>query len=371
MEPGSTPSKWASLGRLVRELRASSPNEAGVSKLATVGVGEVTSGALTRADHLPTRPALHTPSRNANPTTRIFVVAPAPEPSQPSRSAAVPPPRAAAAPNPPLAKVLIRPNPNVTLPRKTEMFTPVANSTRSVSSKLVQTFAGPTFTAEPDAGRHGPPRGRAPAPLLRAFDDARAREPTWATATTLSAPRSQLEARERAAKAQGEAPGDTAQPARSTASGGALRDLRGSPLVTKALVAAVTAIVCSGALATRGMWTRSSAQAARRGSAIATAVAPAPAPLRAAPAATVSAPPARAAHVEPIVNASTAPAVPETADVAPGELTLARRAVDAVLSGDRSRAREYYQQLSRQAPDREVYREALRLLAPSKPETPQ
>lgn len=47
------------------------------------------------------------------------------------------------------------------------------------------------------------------------------------------------------------------------------------------------------------------------------------------------------------------------------EPMLARRAVDAVLAGDRGRALDLYRELSRRTPQSEVYREATRILARS------
>jgi hypothetical protein len=51
------------------------------------------------------------------------------------------------------------------------------------------------------------------------------------------------------------------------------------------------------------------------------------------------------------------------------EHTLARQAVDALLGGDRAKALEHYQDLSRRAPENLVYREAVRLLTAAAPET--
>lgn len=45
------------------------------------------------------------------------------------------------------------------------------------------------------------------------------------------------------------------------------------------------------------------------------------------------------------------------------ESTLARQAVDAVLAGDHARALQLYRELSRRAPQSEVYREATRILS--------
>jgi hypothetical protein len=59
--------------------------------------------------------------------------------------------------------------------------------------------------------------------------------------------------------------------------------------------------------------------------------------------------------------------VPVREGAAPAGATLARQAVDALIAGDRASALLHYQELSRTAPEREVYRAAVRLLAPSAP----
>jgi hypothetical protein len=46
-------------------------------------------------------------------------------------------------------------------------------------------------------------------------------------------------------------------------------------------------------------------------------------------------------------------------------VTLARQAVDALLTGDRAKALLHYRELSRRAPEHDVYREAVRRLSPS------
>jgi hypothetical protein len=52
-------------------------------------------------------------------------------------------------------------------------------------------------------------------------------------------------------------------------------------------------------------------------------------------------------------------------------VTLARQAVDALLAGDRVRALRHYRELAQSAPERGVYREAVRRLDPSASAAPR
>lgn len=93
---------------------------------------------------------------------------------------------------------------------------------------------------------------------------------------------------------------------------------------------------------------------------------PEPASPSAPPSATLSGGlPATAASqtldAEPAASSSNRSLPPKSATDA--QSTLARQAVDAVLAGDRARALDLYRELSRRAPQSEVYREATRILS--------
>jgi hypothetical protein len=102
--------------------------------------------------------------------------------------------------------------------------------------------------------------------------------------------------------------------------------------------------------------------------------APSPPPADAMPSAAV--PPEPFAQRTPRIRVAPSPPLgdkPANASSGGGssEATLARQAVDALLAGDRSAALQHYRELSRTAPDRRVYREAVRLLSPSTSSSPQ
>lgn len=321
-----------------------------VSVLTTLGIGgapEVPTGQSPRAVRRTT------PARDVNEPTRIFVVSPgpsapeaAPESSEPSR-------RTATFASPP--------------------FAPVPNA-KSIARALAKPRLDP-----------GPPALPPAAPLLRAFDDMRARVTTWATAKTIAAPVAEIaealaDAGRKAARAPTETP-DAGQIESRAASPGLLARLfQPAPATRKlsVLLLAMTAVVSGGSFVGRSV--------ARRGiigSTSAAAPRPPVAPIRPsaarleAPAATVAAgaAPSPPVAVAPVAAAPVAAAPAEvhapraaelgvsTPDGRPHELTLARRAVDALLAGDHATALQHYRELSRIEPERRAYREAVRLLA--------
>jgi hypothetical protein len=385
----------------------------GVSVLTTVGVGAAPA-APPSLPSLPSlsRPAPRTLARAADEPTCIFVLAPglsaedgvAPASGAPSR-------RTATFASPPFAPV-----PNVVAPPRGAGV--IARPPASGASRALPK-AKPRADASPAATAPG-------APLLRAFDDARARMTTWATAQTLSAPVAEL-ARAVAdadrAPARAQTAIDAAKGSRPPrASLGLLARLRSLPTARKLslVVLAMTVVVSGGSLLGRSVAQTAQATAgktavaqttARETSAAQTSAAQTAAPKKTAPQTTAaptrpsaadrapavpaaglaSAAPVDAAPSESEVAAAAAPvgaapsegevsaaAVPSSAErgsppnpsSAPGSATRARRAVDALLAGDRVAALQLYRELSREEPGRRVYHEAVRLLAQPAPAAP-
>jgi hypothetical protein len=227
------------------------------------------------------------------------------------------------------------------------------------------------------------------APLLRAFDDVRARVSSWATASTITAPVAEVaaavaDAERRATKAQSatldagplEPPGPAL---------GLLSRLRQSSPATRKismLLLAMTVVVSGGSfvgrtIAKRGIVGSGVSVARAAPSQPAAGVKPStplPPPAELAPA--EAAPPEVASVEVAPAEAMPAPrardALPATPDSkAQHSVTLARQAVDALLAGDRATALRHYRQLSLEEPERRAYREAVRLLASAPSATPR
>jgi hypothetical protein len=212
------------------------------------------------------------------------------------------------------------------------------------------------------------------APLLCAFDDARRRATTWSTAKTISAPMSEVAEGQGSAKASVRASAVAEPKARSAGAKRLLGRLRLSAAAGKKIVALVAASATVVGLGTLVGGNIAKRVAPPTSSSKVEATASAPSTAR-APAATIAAATPIAAPAEPL------PAEPSPAEPLPAEpherpatapdgnashdVTLARQAVDALLAGDRPRALEHYRELSRRAPDRDAYREAVRLLSAS------
>jgi hypothetical protein len=212
----------------------------------------------------------------------------------------------------------------------------------------------------------------------------------WSTAKTVMAPLVPVEVPEEGAQADGDrAKRGNPRSSRLPSARQLLTGLRPSSAATKklaALVVAAAVMVCSGTLVARRIAEGVGAPDVNSAAAV-------PVPTRApvAPHAVVEAPveaaiaaPSNASP--PLVEAQVPGPSPKRArapKVAHVKLamahdssgsngvTLARQAVDALIAGDRPKALEHYRELSRSAPDREVYREAVRLLARSASGTPQ
>lgn len=328
---------------------ASSAHTPAVSVLTTLGVG----GPPSAPAQQPPRPARRTtPAHDANEPTRIFVLPPGP--SAGGDAAA-----------------------NVEMGRQTATFasppfTPVPTVIRTrvplpAGSSVALAVARPKVDATPH------PQASA-APLLRAFDDVRARVTSWATAKTITAPVAEVaqavaDAERTAAKARtGTLDAGTPEPRRRSL--GLLARLRLSSPATRrlsVLLLAMTAVVSGGSFVGRTL-----AKKRAVGSSASAAAAPAP-PARVAPAEVPPAevPRAEAPRIE-VVNDQPARDNPAATldSSAPHEATLARRAVDALLAGDRAKALRHYRELSRKEPERRAYREAVRLLAPAPSDTP-
>jgi hypothetical protein len=343
-----------------------SANTPAISVRTTVGIG----GALDAAAGQPPRPTRRTPARDVNEPTRIFVISPgpsAPDAGAPSNEVSR---RTATFASPPFAPVpaVVR-----------------ARPPQPAGSSIALAGAQPKVDANPAAKTSA-------APLLRAFDDVRARVSTWATASTITAPVAEVaaavaDAERRAAKAPGGTPEtgglDPAPPAL-----GLLSRLRQSSPATRKLsmlLLVMTAVVSGGSfvgrtIARKGIGGGSMSTASAAPSQPAAGVSPSAAPQR-PPAAPVEVAPEEAPAEE--APAEVAPAVPMPAppargaravapdSPAPRSVTLARRAVDALLAGDRATALRHYRALSLEEPERRVYREAVRLLASAPPDAPR
>jgi hypothetical protein len=205
---------------------------------------------------------------------------------------------------------------------------------------------------------------------------------TWATARTIAAPVAEVaqavaDADRKAAKAQTGTVG-TSEPRSRRPSLGLLSRLRESSPATKKLsmlLLAMTAVVSGGGFAGRTIARKGiiggSASAAAPAPSRAARVEPQPAPLPPPAPASVEMPAAEAPgagviHAPPAQDKPIA--TPESSP--PHAATLARRAVDALLAGDRATALRHYRELSLEEPERRAYREAVRLLVPAPPETP-
>lgn len=352
---------------------------AAVAVLTTVGVGAGPAAPPSPAS-LP-RPARPAQTRAPQEPTRIFVLSsgsPAGD-GQPLAGGEVSR-RTATFASPPFAPV-----PNVVAPPRGAG---VIARLRPPSAARALSKAKPSADASPAA--------RAPAaPRLRAFDDVRARVTAWATAQTLTAPVAEVaqavaKADQAAAKVQTALEAGEARP--RCASLGLLARLRALPPARKLclVVLAMTAVVSGGSLAGRSIaQTRVAKTAAAKPAAarpaVSSSAAAAPEPSAAVrPAAVVPVTDARveAARVESApaeretpAAAATPVASPKAASLADppsaaSSATLSRRAVDALLAGDRAAALPLYRQLARAEPERRVYREAVRLLAQPVAETP-
>jgi hypothetical protein len=231
--------------------------------------------------------------------------------------------------------------------------------------------------------------------LLRAFDDGKPGVATWSTARTGVGPLPRVEAEKGGAKAHVDpVERDASKSSRLPSPQRLLRDLQQSSAATKkisALVVAAALLVCVGTLVARSVAKRFVPGSVRSAAAVPVR-ATAPVEPRAAMQAPPEPPNSTLTNGSPLLAEATAPE-PSTGRTPAGEVargkpfhdkqptardnsvsnegTLARQAVDALLAGDRPRALLYYRELSRKAPDRRVYREAVRLLAPSAPTTPQ
>jgi hypothetical protein len=344
---------------------AGSADTPAVSVLATVGVG----GPPSAAAQQPPRPLRRTtPTRDANEPTRIFVMPPGP--SAGGDAATVEMGRQTAT----FASPPFTPVPTVIRTR----------APQPAGSSIVLAVAKP----EVDAIHHAPATA---APLLRAFDDVRARVTTWATAKTITAPVAEVaqaaaDAERKAAKARtGALDAGRLEPRRRSL-GPLSRLRRSSPATRKlsVLLLAMTAVVSGGSFVGRTLAKKrvvgGSVSAAPAAPGPPARVEPSAAPLpQPAPrievataavatveAASAEAPPAGVPVLEvapaEVARDNTA-ATPDS--TAPHERTLARRAVDALIAGDRATALQHYRELSRKEPERRAYREAVRLLAPA------
>lgn len=327
---------------------AGSADASAVSVRTMVGIG----GALSAPAGQPPRPMRRTPARDVNEPTRIFVVTPGP--STPDASAATDEVsrRTATFASPP--------------------FAPVPNA-----KSIARAVAKPKVDANPATTTSAPP-------LLRAFDDVRARVSSWATASTIAAPVAEVaaavaDAERRATKAQSAAL-DTGELEPAGPAHRLLSRLRQSSPATKKismLLLAMTVVVSGGSfvgrtIAKRGIIGRSASAAKPAPSQPAAGVKPPSAAPLPPPVTAVEVAPAEAAPAEPSPAPPARAALLATPDSkAPHSLTLARRAVDALLAGDRATALRHYRELSLEEPERRAYREAVRLLASAPSTTPR
>jgi hypothetical protein len=346
---------------------AGAADTSAVSVRTTVGIG----GAPSAPAGPPPRPVRRTPARDVNEPTQIFVVTPGPSTPDASAASAEVSRRTATFASPAFAPV------------------PAVVRTRApqpAGSSIALGVPKPKADATPAAKTSA-------APLLRAFDDVRARVSSWATASTITAPVAEVAAA--VADAQRRA---TKEPSAALDAGGLepagpalglLSRLRQSSPSTKKismLLLAMTLVVSGGSLLGRTIAQQgivgSRASAARAApSQLAAGVKPSAAPLP-PPAAPVElaraeeAPaevaPVQVAAAEPMPAAPVRAALPATpGSKAPHAVTLARRAVDALLAGDRATALRHYRELSLEEPERRAYREAVRLLASAPSATPR
>jgi hypothetical protein len=314
-----------------------SADTSAVSVNTTVGVGGPPSAPTAQ----PPRPARRTPpARDVNEPTRIFVVSPEP-------------PAGGDAPA------------QAELNRRTATFASPPFSPVPALKSVVLAVAKPKL---------GPAAKASAPPLLRAFDDVRARVTTWATAKTITAPVAEVaqavaDADRKAADARAEKVG-AAGPAPPRPSLGLLSRLRRLPTrKLSMLLLAMTVVVSGGSFVGRTV-ARKRAIASRAS----VAAAPRPPAEPAQPSAAPPPPPAAPVEVAPVEASHPPPAPAHLAATpdgsAPHEATLARRAVDALLAGDRATALRHYRELSRREPGRRAYREAVRLLALAPSDTP-
>ncbi|HTV21983.1 MAG TPA: hypothetical protein VMG12_25010, partial [Polyangiaceae bacterium] len=344
-----------------------------VSVRATVGVGE------TLAPATPPRPVRRTP-RDVNEPTRIFAISAAASDADGATPAAV-----SAIPASPHTASDIKANDDNgggEVSRRTATFASPPFAPVPNSKVVARAVAKPSAPAPRPAVVHTTrtlsvqpaPAPKASGPLLRAFDGARASANTWSTAKTVNAPLPQVaevEARAAASdvtKAWGKtAPRRTPKmpsgaPAQAGANPGSgvlpqlVASLKlSSPTRKISLVMlALTAVLSSGSFVGRAV-----AKKAGLRDVVSAAVA---APAKLAAAAKADAPRKSGAPASAVVptSAAVAPATPVPAAVprsAPAaaapkgsasDVTLARRAVDAVIAGDRARALALYRELSRQ-----------------------
>jgi hypothetical protein len=326
-----------------------------VSVRTMVGIG----GAPSAAAGQPPRPVRCTPARDVNEPTRIFVVSPgpsAPGAAAPSDEVSR---RTATFASPPFAPV------------------PALIRTRAPQPGGSSAGAKPVVDANPAAKTSA-------APLLRAFDDVRARVSSWATASTITAPVAEVaaavaDAERRATKAPN-ATLDAGQLEPPRPALGLLSRLRQSSPATRKLsmlLLAMTVVVSGGSfvgrtLAKKGIVGSSVSVARAAPSQPAAGVKPStplPPPGELAPA---EAAPPEVASAEAMPAPPARAALPATPDgKAQHSVTLARRAVDALLAGDRATALRHYRELSLEEPERRAYREAVRLLASAPSATPR
>jgi hypothetical protein len=356
---------------------AGSCDTSAVSVRSTVGIG----GAPDASAGQPPRPARRTPARDVNEPTRIFVISPSP--STPDAAA-----------------------PSEEVSRRTATFAspPFAPVPAVVRARAPQAAGKsiPPAAAQPKADANLEAKTSAP-PLLRAFDDVRARVSSWATASTITAPVAEVaaavaDAERRAARAHdGTLDAAELEPPRPAL--GVLSRLRQSSPATRKislLLLAMTVVISGGSFVGRTIAKKriagSSVSAAKAApsqppATIKAGAAPLPppappvevapaeeAPAEEAPAdvtaAEVAAAEVAAAKPMPAVPARGAlPATPD--DRSPHSVTLARRAVDALLAGDRATALRHYRALSLEEPEQRAYREAARLLTSAPPDAPR
>jgi hypothetical protein len=348
---------------------ASSADTSAVSVRTMVGIG----GALSAPAGQPPHPVRRTPAREVNEPTRIFVVTPGPSTPDATAGSDEVSRRTATFASPPFAPV------------------PAVIRTRAPQPAGSSAAAKPKADADPAAKTSA-------APLLRAFDDVRARVSSWATASTITAPVAEVaaavaDAERRAAKAQS-APLDAGGLEPAGPALGLLSRLRQASPATKKLamlLLAMTIVVSGGSfvgrtIAKRGILGSSVSAARAAPSQLAAGVKPSaaslPPPVAPVEVASAEVAPAEVAPAE-VAPAEVAPAdpmpappargaLPATPDSkAPHSVTLARRAVDALLAGDRATALRHYRELSLEEPERRAYREAVRRLASAPSATPR
>jgi hypothetical protein len=278
----------------------------------------------------------------------------------------------------------------------------LASAPRSKERSPTLTFAAPSFSLAPaGAGAHAPiaPRSKTSlpsaaavsAPLLRAFEDGLTRTPTWSTAQTLNAPLPRAENGQSARapnSARATATAAVSQTARGEAKALPVADrqlsarqlfrqlseaVAAAPRISVVLAGGAV-VLCLGSFVGRGLGRRvvvatASAHAVTPLASTASVASARPEPERTQPDRPLPEPPmqdlrTRESSRRDALASPRHPLPLALSSSAPHELTLARQAVDALLAGDRPRALQLYGELARRSPDRDAYREAVRLLSP-------